>query len=122
MVDSAAVISGRTYADWNNDAVYTSADSALSNIMVSTNTVVRAISGNDSVRYYMYAAPGTYNLNATFNNPYYEFLPATHNATVTQYTDTIRGKDFRLRPLFNLTDVAANFSSLALPNLPPVGL
>lgn len=113
MVDSAGVISGRTYADWNNDGVYTSADTALSNILITTNnSALRSISGNDSGRYFMYSAPGAYTLNANSPHPYYQFLPATHTATITQYTDTIRGKDFRLRPLFNFIDVAVNFSAL----------
>jgi uncharacterized repeat protein (TIGR01451 family) len=114
MTDSAGVISGRTYADWDNNAIYTSADSVLSNIVItSNNAVTNSISGNDSGKYYMYASPGVYNLNANFSNPFYQFLPATQTATINQFSDTVPGKDFRLRPLFNFTDVAVNFSALS---------
>lgn len=114
MADSSGLISGKAYADWNNDGIYTpAADTALSNIHITTNSsVMRSISGNDSGKYYMYATPGTYTLNANINHPYYEFLPATHAATITQYGDTVRGKDFRLRPLFNFTDISVNITAI----------
>ncbi len=115
MTDSAAVISGRTYADWNNDGVYTSADSALSNILITTtNPVVNGISTSDTGKYYIYVAPGTYTLKANFNHPYYQFLPATHTVTINAPGDSITGKDFRLRPLFTFTDVSVNFSALSV--------
>jgi uncharacterized repeat protein (TIGR01451 family) len=113
MVDSAGVISGKTYADWNNNGIYDAGDSALNNILVSTNnSVVHAISSNDSGKYQIYAAPATYTITANSNHPYYTFLPATHTATITQYSDTVRGKDFSLRPLFNFTDVSVRISAL----------
>lgn len=115
MTDSAAVISGRIYADWNNDGAYTSsADSALSNILISSNMpLTNSISGNDSGKYYMNVSTGSYSLNAHFfNHPYYQFLPVSHPVTIAQLTDTITGKDFRLRPLFSFTDVSVKFSSL----------
>jgi hypothetical protein len=113
MVDSAAIISGRTYADWDNNGIYTTADSALGNILITTNSpVANSISSADSGKYYMYASPATYILNANFNNPFYQFLPANQSAIVNQISDTINGKDFRLRPLFSFTDVSVNFSAL----------
>lgn len=115
MTDSAAVVSGRTYADWDNNGIFTTNDSALSNILVSSNSAASAISGNDSGKYYMYVVPGTNNIiSANFNHPYYQFLPSSHSTTTTQYGDTITGKDFRLRPLFAFTDVSVNFSSLSV--------
>jgi len=124
MTDSAAVISGKTYADWDNNGVYTSTtDSALSNILITTNSsLINSVSGSDSGKYYMYASQGTYNLNANFNHPYYRFLPATYPVTITQLSQTISGIDFRLRPLFAFTDVSVNFSALLimpLNELPP---
>ena len=112
MVDSAGVISGCTYADWDNNGIYTSADSALPNILITTNAAPNASSGSDSGRYYLYAAPGTYAVSAQFDHPYYEFLPATQTATVAQLSDNVTGKDFRLRPTFAFTDVSVNFSAL----------
>ncbi len=112
MTDSAGVVSGRTYADWDNNGTYTSADSALSNVLITTNTLANAISGNDNGKYYLYAAPSAYTLSAQFNHPYYQFLPAIHNAAITQYSDTVTGKDFRLRPLFSFTDVSTSFTAL----------
>ncbi len=115
MTDSAGVISGRTYADWDDNGVYTTADSALSNILITTNSyLTNGISGNDSGKYYMYAAPGTYNLSANFNHPYYQFLPATQSATINSFSDSVRGKDFRLRPLVAFTDVSVNFTALSV--------
>jgi len=112
MADSAGIISGKVYADWDNNGIYNSADSLLSNILITTNGAPNAASGTDSGKYYLYAAPGTYNLTAHFNHPYYEFLPAVQTATVAQLSQTVAGKDFRLRPTFNFTDVSVNFSSL----------
>lgn len=112
MTDSAGVVSGKTYADWDNNGVYTATDSALSNTLISTNAAPATLSGNDSGKYYLYAAPGNYTLSANFNHPYYQFLPVTHPANISQFSDTLSGKDFRLRPLFSFTDVAVNFSSL----------
>jgi uncharacterized repeat protein (TIGR01451 family) len=60
----------------------------------------------------MYVVPGTYNLSAHFNHPYYQFLPSSQSATAAQYGDSISGKDFRLRPLFSFTDVSTNISAL----------
>ena len=95
MSDSAAIISGRTYADWNNDSVYSSsADTVLSNILITTNsTLTNSISGNDSGKYFMYVVPGSYTLNANFfNHPYYQFFPVTQSANISQILDTIEEK------------------------------
>lgn len=114
MVDGAGVVSGRTYADWDNSGSYNTGDSLLSSILITTNAAPRSISGSDSGKYYLYTMPGSYSLNANFNHPYYEFLPASHTATISTLSDTINGKDFRLRPLFSFTDVSTNFSSLSV--------
>lgn len=115
MVDSAGVISGRTYADWDDNGFFTSSDSAMSNILVTSDSAVTSsISGHDNGKYFMYAAPGTYSLHANFNHPYYQFLPATQSATISQYSDSVTGKDFRLRPLFSFTDVSVKFTALSI--------
>ncbi len=111
--DSAAIISGKTYVDFNNDGIFTNADSALSNTLLTTNfPLVNGISSNDSGKYFILASPNNYTITANFNHPYYQFLPATHSAIITQFSEVVSGKDFRLRPLFNFTDVSLNFSPL----------
>ena len=112
MVDSAGVISGKTYLDWNNNGVYDTGDSAVSGILVSTNNyVVNAVSSSDSGRYRIYASPGSYTVSANFNHPYYQISPSSHSVTINNYGDTIQGKDFRLWPISNFVDVSVKLSS-----------
>jgi|GEM_PF-3529707 len=112
MVDSSGVISGKTYADWNNNGAFDAGDSALSGILLTTNNnVVNAVSSPDSGRYSIYAIPGSYTVSANFNHPYYQFSPASHSATINSYGDTIQGKDFRLRPISNFVDVNVKLTS-----------
>ncbi len=124
MSDSSGVALGRVYADLDNNGIYTAAaDTALSNVYINSgNSSASAISSSDSGKYYLYLTTGSHSVSANFNHPYYQFLPSSYNISIAQFSDSIAGKDFRLRPLFNFTDVAVSISSLsyARPGRPAI--